>query len=135
MPINNMKLFITGANGYIGRNFIRKASKKNFEIFALTRKKRNKKIKNVKWLMGSINRNWKELNHQTILIHFAAAGAKRHYGENYKRFYKFNVVLSKKLIENAVRSNCKNWIIISTNKEKRIENLRITKSLLQKKKK
>ena len=134
MPINNMKLFITGANGYIGRNFINKASKKNFKIFALTRKKRNKRIKNVKWLIGSINQNWKELNHQTILIHFAAEGAKRDYGENYKRFYKFNVVLSKKLIENAVRSNCKNWIIISTNKEKRIENLRITKSLLQKKK-
>ena len=40
-----MKLFVTGANGYIGRNFIKKASLKGFKIFALTRKKKIKKLK------------------------------------------------------------------------------------------
>ena len=35
-----MKIFLTGSNGYIGRNFIKKASKNN-KIFALTRKKNN----------------------------------------------------------------------------------------------
>ena len=39
-----MKLFITGSNGYIARNFIKKQLKKN-KIFAVTRKKNNKKIK------------------------------------------------------------------------------------------
>ena len=34
-----MNLFVTGANGYIGSNFIKKASKLNFKIYALTRKK------------------------------------------------------------------------------------------------
>lgn len=42
-----MNLFVTGANGYIGSNFIKKASKLNFKIYALTRKKVNKNIKNV----------------------------------------------------------------------------------------
>ena len=35
-----MKIFITGANGYLGRSFIKKAVKKNFKIFAVTRKKK-----------------------------------------------------------------------------------------------
>ena len=34
-----MNLFVTGANGYIGSNFIKKASSNNFKIFALTTKK------------------------------------------------------------------------------------------------
>ena len=42
-----MNLFVTGSNGYIGRNFINKAAKKNIKIFAVTRKKKNKKIKNL----------------------------------------------------------------------------------------
>ena len=50
-----MKIFLTGSNGYIGSEFIKAASKKNY-IFAVTRKK-NKRIKNVKWLVGSIDKN------------------------------------------------------------------------------
>lgn len=38
-----MKLFITGANGYIGRNFIKYAVKQNIKIFAVTSKKKIKK--------------------------------------------------------------------------------------------
>lgn len=44
-----MKIFITGANGYIARNFIKKALKKKHKIFAVTRKK---KIKRQKMLSG-----------------------------------------------------------------------------------
>ena len=67
-----MNLFVTGANGYIGSNFIKKASSNNFKIFALTTKKRNKKIKNVKWLVGKIDKNWSELKQTDILVHLAA---------------------------------------------------------------
>ena len=35
-----MKIFVTGSNGYIGRNFIKFAAKKNVKIFAVTRKKK-----------------------------------------------------------------------------------------------
>ena len=55
-----MNLFVTGANGYIGRNLIKKASKKGIKIFALTSKKKNRKIKNVTWLFGPIDKFWKE---------------------------------------------------------------------------
>ena len=62
-----MRLFVTGSNGYIGRNFIKKAAKKNYKIYAVTRKKKNKKIKNVKWLVGSIDKKWNELKKTDIL--------------------------------------------------------------------
>ena len=51
-----MNLFITGSNGYIGRNFIKKAAKKGIKILEFTKKKKNKKIKNVTWLVGSIDK-------------------------------------------------------------------------------
>ena len=35
-----MRLFVTGSNGYIGRNFIKKTAKKNYKIYAVTRKKK-----------------------------------------------------------------------------------------------
>ena len=129
-----MKVFLTGANGYIGRNFIRKASKIGIKILANTSKKKNKKIKNVTWLVGPIDKFWKELNDDVVLLHAAAAGARREPGSNLKKFKDFNLIKSTKLLENAIKSNCKKWVIISTNKEYKIENLKISDSLLKKKK-
>lgn len=117
-----MNIFVTGSNGYIGRNFIKKASKKNIKIFAVTSKKKNKKIRNVKWLVGNIEKNWKELKKSDILIHFATVGA---YNKtvDFNEAHDFNVLKSSKLLMNAINNNCKKWIIISTNKEEKIEKL------------
>ena len=57
-----MRIFVTGSNGYIGNAFIKEAAKKGIKVYALTRKKKNKSIKNVKWLIGSIEKNWNEFN-------------------------------------------------------------------------
>ena len=91
-----MRIFVTGANGYLGRNFIKKAIKQNYKIFALTRKKNNKKIKNVKWLVGSIDKEWKELSRSDILIHFAAVGVNKKFA-SLKRCFDFNVLKSTNL--------------------------------------
>ena len=64
-----MKLFVTGSNGYIGRNFIKEAIKKNHKIFAVTRKKKNKKIKNVKWLVGDIDKKWSCTFYNVCIVH------------------------------------------------------------------
>lgn len=40
-------LFVTGASGFIGRNFIKIALKKGFYIFATTRKKNQLNIKDL----------------------------------------------------------------------------------------
>lgn len=117
-----MKLFVTGSRGYIGRNFIKYAVKKKHMVYAVTRKKENKKVKNIKWLVGNIDRDWKELKAADILIHFASVGVLNK-NTNYKKFFEFNVFKSTQLILNALKYNCKNWIIISTVKEKKIKHL------------
>tara|TARA_X000000950_G_C13907870_1_gene657704 strand:+ start:2802 stop:3650 length:849 start_codon:yes stop_codon:yes gene_type:complete len=113
-----MKIFLTGSNGYIGRNFIKKASKNN-QIFALTRKKKNPKMRNVKWLVGEIDKNWKELKQTDILVHLATVGAYKK-NSDFDTSYDFNVRRSNSLLINAIKANCKKWLIISTNKEDKI---------------
>ena len=115
-----MKLFITGSNGYIARNFIKKAIKKKHKIFAVTRKKNNKKIKNVTWLVGNIDKKWKEIKKSDLVIHFATVGAYDKFTK-FEETIEFNVLRSTKMIFNAIEGNCKKFIIISTNKEKMIE--------------
>jgi len=122
-----MNIFITGSNGYIARNFIKKAINKKIKIFALTRKKNNPKLKNVKWLVGRIDKNWKELKKSDVLMHFATVGAYDKYVD-FKKAYEFNLIKSSKLLINAINNNCKKWVIISTNKEEKI-----LRSLKQKK--
>ena len=39
-----MNIFLTGANGYLGRNFIKEAIKYNHKIFATTSKKNYNKF-------------------------------------------------------------------------------------------
>ena len=51
---------MTGGTGFIGKQFIRQATKEGNYIFATTRKRTNKKIKNVKWLVGPFEKNWNE---------------------------------------------------------------------------
>ena len=125
-----MNLFVTGANGYIGSNFIKKASKLNFKIYALTRKKVNKNIKNVKWITGSIDKNWKEFKKSDVLVHLAAEGGYARF-TSFNKCYDFNVLKSKKLVNNAIKSGCKKILIISSKKEKKIKSFKINKRLIK----
>ena len=117
-----MKIFLTGSNGYIGGNFLNKASSKGHTVYALTRKKKNKKIKNVKWITGSINKEWKEFKRSDILVHLATEGGYEKYPK-FKKCFNFNVLKSKKLVTNAYNSGCKKFLIISTKKKKRFKDL------------
>ena len=102
-----MNLFITGSNGYIGGNFIKKAAKRGIKIFAVTREKKNKKIKNVTWLVGSIDKNWHELAKSDVLVHFATVGAYKK-NADIKEAYELNVIKSSKLLLNAINKKAKN---------------------------
>ena len=118
-----MNIFVTGANGYIGRNFIKKVTKYNHKIFAVTRKKNNKKMKNVKWLNGSIDKKWRELSKSNVLIHFAAVGVNEKF-TNLESCFNFNVIKSTNLIFNAIQANCLKWMIISSSYEQKVKSLR-----------
>ena len=112
-----MNIFLTGATGFIGKNFLEAALKDGHFIFAPTRKKKNKKIKNLKWLKGNFEKNWdKELKMSDILVHMAAAGVN---SKNIcaEEALKVNVIKSLNLLNNAIKSNCINWLIVGSSSE------------------
>ena len=53
-----MRLFITGASGFLGKNFINLALRKKIKIYALSRKK--KYSKKLIWLKGDLKKNGKK---------------------------------------------------------------------------
>ena len=112
-----MNIFLTGATGFIGKNFLEAALKEGHFIFAPTRKKKNKKIKNLKWLKGSFEKNWKkELKMSDVLVHAAAAGVNDK-KMSFKKIFKVNIFMSLNLLYNAIESNCSNWLIIGSSSE------------------
>ena len=109
-----MKIFLTGGTGFIGKNFIKLAKKKHY-IFAPSRRIKKNIDNNIKWLLGSFEENWKkELSDSNILVHLAASGVNNNKIDN---IYDVNLFKSSKLLQNAVKYNCKNWLIISSSSE------------------
>ena len=111
-----MKIFLTGGSGFLGKNFYKLVLKKGHFIYATSRKKRKSRIKNLKWLWGDINFNWKkQLSNSDILIHMAATSINKE--DIYEDMYNTNVFNSLELIKNCIKYKCKNWLIISTSSE------------------
>ena len=95
-----MNLFVTGASGFIGKNFCKKALKAGHKIFAPTRKKKfSFTHRNMIWLKGEFFYNWKKsLSHSHMLVHFAASGVKSDYEND---IYDLNIFQSLKLFKNG----------------------------------
>lgn len=110
-----MKIFLTGATGFIGSYFLKEALKKGHIIYAPSRKKKKNK-KNLKWLFGSFDKNWKELKICDVLIHLAAAGVNNK-NISLKDAFDVNVTKSTNLLTNAAKANCKNWLIVGSASE------------------
>ena len=78
MVTNREYLFLTGATGFIGKNFLKKAEKKGFKIFALSRKRKINSNKRVTWIKGELDSNLdKYLKQSHTLIHLAATGVNK----------------------------------------------------------
>ena len=111
-----MKIFLTGGSGFIGKNFLQLALKKNHSIFATTRHRQSFKHKKLKWLIGDFSYKWKELKKSDILIHLAAEGVASN-KKNKKKIFTTNIHKSLKLLKNANNFGCKKWLIASTSSE------------------
>ena len=110
-----MKIFLTGASGFVGKNFCKLATKKGHFIFAPSRKKVMKKNKNIKWLYGDFSKDWKEeLSQSDILIHLAATGVNN---SDLDKIFDVNIFKSVQLLKNANKHNCKHWLIVSSSSE------------------
>ena len=110
-----MKIFLTGGSGFIGQNFCQLVTKKGHYVYAISRKKKRNKNKNIKWLLGDLSTNWKkELSNSDILVHMAASGINKN---NKEDVYDTNVFNSLKLINNSIKYKCKKWLIVSSSSE------------------
>ena len=90
-------LFVTGASGFIGKNFIIKAEAKGHKIFALSRFKRKVKSKNIVWIKGEIDDDFNNYLRKThTMIHFAAAGVNNS-----------NLDMQRRMEIN----NCNTWVV------------------------
>ena len=107
-----MKIFLTGGTGFIGKAFLKLAVKYGHTIYAVSRKKQNKK-KNVIWLKGNIDKDWSHyLKRSDILIHMAADGVNKNI--SLKQAINNNVIKPYKLLVNAIYSNCNKWLIVGS---------------------
>jgi nucleoside-diphosphate-sugar epimerase len=110
-----MNIFLTGGTGFVGKNFIQSAINNGHKIIAVSRKKKINK-KNVKWIVGSLDKSspryFKEID---VLVHLAAAGVNK--DKNPKEIIKTNIFDSSKLILNAIKFGCKKFLIISSSSE------------------
>ena len=129
-----MKIFLTGGTGYIGGNFLNYAINKGHTVYALSRKKNNKKRKNLIWLQGSLKKKWNELKKCDVLIHLASEGVYKKYS-SFKNCLKFNVTLPSKMLHNAAKSGCLDWVIVGSCFEKRITSEKKGFNIVNKKKK
>jgi nucleoside-diphosphate-sugar epimerase len=112
-----MNIFVTGAGGFIGKNFIDYATKNGCKIFAVSRKANIfSKNKNVKVLKGNFYDNWiKEMRKCEVLIHFASTGVIEK--ETIEKCMDINVNKSYLMLLNAIKANCLNWVIVSSSSE------------------
>ena len=121
-----MRLFITGASGFLGKNFIEEVIKKRYKIYALSRKDRSSK--KIEWLKGSLEDDWsKELKETDIFIHLASSGVQNF--EN-KDIYETNFFNSKRILDRVVKSKYKKWLIISTSSEFGVRSKNLPKASL-----
>ena len=113
-----MRIFLTGGSGFIGDHFIQKAINKNYFIYCVSRKKKNKNYKNVKWLIGNINQDWSAYYKKIdVLVHLASEGLKKNSQNNYTKNFKFNILDSYSMISNALDNDCKKFLISSSSSE------------------
>lgn len=112
-----MKIFVTGANGFIGKNFVKYASNSGHYIYAVSRKNSPYfKNKNIKFLKGKFFNGFKqELKKADVLVHFASTGVIKK--QSLENCLDINFYKSVELLKNAINAGCKKWLIISSSSE------------------
>lgn len=109
-----MKIFITGANGFIGSHVVSHALLLGHEVFALRRSNKPAKIDlpmEPFWINGTLESDVKDiLDECDTLIHLAAYGVNPLYN-SWTDAYRWNINASLKLLRQAKNSGIKRFIL------------------------
>ena len=113
-----MKLFVTGATGFIGQNFIIKALESGHQVYAIIRES-SAQFKfnlnpNLNWIIGELDGDYKNVFTQCdVLVHLASHGVSPQPG-NWVDCIEINVKKSTQLILNSINSGITNFLVSGT---------------------
>ena len=117
--IENERILVTGANGFVGSFLTKKLINAGFEVITSTRKKNS--ISNTKdqFLINSLDRqvNWsKALDNCSTVVHLAARAHKINDKSNniLERYREINTNATINLGKQAIKAGVKKFIFIST---------------------
>jgi len=112
-----MIIFLTGGSGFIGQNFINKALKNNFKIYAITRNKaivKSEKRAGINWIYGDLSQNYdKYFKECDVFLHLAAHGVVDS-SSDFQEYYMWNVEQPIKLANSAINCGIKKFLIIGS---------------------
>lgn len=104
-----MKILVTGATGFIGKNLVKKISK-DHEVIALVRENSDtSEIKNLCQLICSI-----EDVKADLVIHLASCFLASHKYEDIENLINSNVMFGTKLVDQCQKNGIKNFINVGT---------------------
>ena len=113
-----MRIFLTGGSGFIGRRFIKLALSNGHYIYAVSRNRKFVNKKNLIWLIGEVDKDWKKyMKKSDVLVHLAAISDQESQKKNSIKILSFNLEKSFKMILKAIDCKCKNFVIASTSSE------------------
>lgn len=115
-----MNLFVTGATGFIGSNFVNSSLKKGFNVFGLKQKNSKSRIeleKEPQWVIGDLEGDYTaELKKTNILVHFAAHSPNVPY-DSLENCIRWNVNATLKLFNQALKSGVKEFLVAGSSFE------------------
>lgn len=103
-----MRVFLTGASGFIGRHTLKALATAGHSVTALSRNARNNG--DARWLAGSMSDDWREeLAKCDALLHLAAAGVVG--AVSAEQAFTANVAAPMALLRQAMEAGCRTWTL------------------------
>jgi len=111
-----MRVLVTGATGFIGKNMVEGLLKNGYEVTCVSRRKIakdtfKKPVKNIVLDLQEIEKIEKYMEDIDVIIHIAAQLG--HYGIPYQYYYQVNYLATAKLAKLAVKYDIKQFILCS----------------------